>query len=61
MSWEEVYESMKYVLDFFGVSWRDKAEVKIHLDGDHMFFTHNDRQVSIRINIPKEENDNGTT
>lgn len=52
MSMEDLYQEMKEVLKYFGLSFGHKDEVKVYIQGQSIIFYHSGRTISFRIEAP---------
>lgn len=48
MNLQTFYDHMKDALDFFGLRFADKSQVKVYIVGDVIVFTYDNKQISLR-------------
>lgn len=49
MTLEDLYTEMKDALRYFGITFGQKDEVKVRVEGDYIIFVHSPRGTEVRI------------
>lgn len=55
MNAQELYDELKEAIDYFGLGWRDKAEIEVMFNHDEIVFTYEHRRLSVRNNRNDQE------